>query len=153
MINIRELQQGDAEHVLKLDQGIRGADRSLTWDQYVDRLLTVVALDSLEYAPWGCFVATDSEQDDRIVGFLMSERQSATYGLPPGVRIVAMAVDPEHRRQQIGTGLVEKLAKKAKSEGVGNIFSVLLDEDERDAAFLDRCGFKTAAFKVFSKEL
>ena len=153
MIDIRELRQGDAQEVLKLDQRIRGADRSTTWDQYVERLLNIVALDSLEYAPWGCFVATESEQDDRIVGFLMSERQASTYGLPPGVRIVAMAIDPEHRRQRIGARLVETIAAKAKSEGIDKIFSVLLAEDERDAAFLAHCGFKTAAFKVFSKEL
>ncbi len=153
MIEIRELRQGDSEHVLKLDQRIRGEDRSVTWDRYVERLLSVVALDSLEYVPWGCFVATDSDSDGRIVGFLMSERQSATYGLPPGVRIVAMAVDPEHRRQHIGTRLLETLGEKAKSEGVSSIFSVLLNEDERDAAFLGRCGFESGSFKVFSKEL
>ena len=116
MIEIRELQQGDAESVLLLDQEIRGPDRSLTWDQYVGRVLEVIALDSLEYAPWGCFVAVDRESDDNdVVAFLMSERQSSTYGLPPGVRIVAMAVHPDYRRMGIGSQLVEALTNKAQS--------------------------------------
>ena len=153
MIEIRELQQGDAESVLALDQEIRGPDRSLTWDQYVGRVLEVIALDSLEYAPWGCFVATDQERDGEIVAFLMSERQSSTYGLPPGVRIVAMAVHPDYRRNGIGSRLVEALTAKAKSDGIHSMFSVLLDEDERDAAFLERNGFTGAHFKVFTKDI
>ncbi len=117
------------------------------------RLLNVIALDSLEYVPWGCFVATDSENEGRIVAFLMSERQTPTYGLPPGVRIVAMAVHPDYRRSGIGSRLVNTLGEKAKSEGLGNIFSVLLDEDERDAAFLGRNGFSDANYTVYKKEI
>ena len=153
MIEIRELRQGDAESVLLLDQEIRGPDRSLTWDQYVGRVLEVIALDSLEYAPWGCFVAVDEENDHDIVAFLMSERQSSTYGLPPGVRIVAMAVHPDYRRMGIGSRLVEALTNKAKADGIGTMFSVLLDEDERDAAFLARNGFSNAHFTVYTKEV
>ena len=153
MIEIRELQQGDADSVLSLDQEIRGPDRSLTWDQYVGRVLEIMALDSLEYAPWGCFVAVDAERDGEIVAFLMSERQSSTYGLPPGVRIVAMAVHPDYRRIGIGSRLVDALTEKAKTDKIESIFSVLLDEDERDAAFLARNGFSGAHFKVYTKEI
>ena len=153
MIAIRELQQGDAETVLALDQEIRGPDRSTTWDQYVGRVLEIIALDSLEYAPWGCFVAVDDDRDGETVGFLMSERQTASYGLPPGVRVVAMAVHPDYRRRGIGSLLISALTEKAKSEGVTNMFSVLLDEDERDASFLERNGFSGARFKVFTKEI
>ena len=153
MIEIRELQQGDAESVLSLDQEIRGPDRSTTWDQYVGRVLEVIALDSLEYAPWGCFVAEDQGSDRQIVAFLMSERQSSTYGLPPGVRIVAMAVHPDYRRMGIGSRLVQALTVKAKADDIETIFSVLLDEDERDAAFLSRNGFSNAHFKVYTKEV
>lgn len=117
------------------------------------RVLEIVALDSLEYAPWGCFVAVDQERDGEIVGFLMSERQSSTYGLPPGVRIVAMAVHPDYRRAGIGSRLVEALTDKAKSDGIQSMFSVLLDEDERDASFLARNGFSSAHFKVYTKEI
>ena len=153
MIAIRELLQGDAESVLTLDQEIRGPDRSVTWDQYVGRVLDIIALDSLEYAPWGCFVAVDKGRDGEIVAFLMSERQTASYGLPPGVRVVAMAVHPDYRRQGVGSQLIDALTQKAKADGLSNMFSVLLDEDERDASFLERNGFSGAHFKVFTKEI
>ena len=153
MIDIRELQQGDAEDVMALAQEIQGPDRSTTWDQYVGRVLEIIALDSLEYAPWGCFVAVDRDRGDEIIAFLMSERQTASYGLPPGVRIVAMAVHPDYRRQGIGSRLVNALTEKAKAEGVSNMFSVLLDQDERDASFLERNGFSSAHLRVFTKEI
>ena len=153
MISIRALQQGDAESVMALDQEIRGPDRSLTWDQYVQRVLDIIGLDSLEYAPWGCFVAVDDDRSGQIVGFLMSERQTASYGLPPGARIVAMAVHPDYRRQGVGSMLVDALTNKAKADGLSSMFSVLLDEDERDASFLERNGFSGAHFKVFTKEI
>ena len=174
MITIRELQQGDADDVLALDQAIRGTDRAATWDQYVGRVLEIVALDALEYAPWGCFVAVEDHRDDadadcdaeaddddepaelpapEIIGFLMSERQTPAYGLPPGARIVAMAVHPAYRRQGIGSQLVDRLAEKARAEGVTSMFSVLLDEDERDAEFLSRNGFTDASFTIYAKAI
>ena len=153
MIAIREMQQGDAESVMALDQEIRGPDRSTTWDQYVGRVLEIISLDSLEYAPWGCFVAVDQNSAGQLVGFLMSERQTASYGLPPGARVVAMAVHPDYRRLGVGSRLVDALTAKAKAEGVTNMFAVLLDEDERDAEFLERNGFSSARFRVFTKEI
>ena len=153
MISIRELQQGDADHVLALDKKILGDDRSATWDQYVERLLSVVALDSLEYAPWGCFVAVDDSREGEIVGFLMSERQTPSYGLPLGARIVAVAVAPDYRHHGIGSMLLDSLYSKAATDGISRVFSVLLKEDERDATFLERCGFRSAGFRVLEKEV
>ena len=147
-VTIRELVQGDAERVIELDREIGGDDRSATWDQYVGRLLSIIALDSFEYPPWGCFVA---ETGGKLIGFLMSERQSQTYGLPPGVRIVAIAVHPDYRRMKVGSQLVEMLCEKSRAEGIEQVFSVLLSEDERDAVFLERQGFETSNFKVLSR--
>ena len=147
-VTIRELLQGDAEQVMELDRLISGTDRSSTWDQYVGRLLSIIALDSFEYPPWGCFVA---EVNGEIIGFLMSERQSQAYGLPPGVRIVAIAVHPAFRRRKVGSQLVRALCEKSREEGIDRVFSVLLSEDERDAEFLEGQGFAPADFRVLSR--
>lgn len=147
-VTVRELVQGDAERVIQLDRLITGADRSATWDQYVGRLLSIIALDSFEYPPWGCFVA---ECGNEIIGFLMAERQTQAYGLPPGVRIVAIAVHPDYRRRGVGAQLVEALCDRARAEGIDDVFSVLPEEDERDSAFLERQGFKAAQFKVLTR--
>ena len=150
MTEIRQIRQDDAEAVRALDASIQGDDRSTTWDTYVERLLSIIELDWLQYPPWGCYVAED---ESGLVGFLLSERQTTAYGLPPGVRIVAMAVEPSKRRLGIGRQLIDALEALAGSEGLEQIYSILRAEDERDSRFLETSGFTTADLTIYAKRL
>ena len=132
-VTIRRLSDSDADEVRKLDGLILGPDRSGTWDEYVGRFLATSKVSVMSMPTWGSFVA---EEDGQLVGFILAERQSAGYGLPPGVRIVAIAVHPEHRRKGIGRLLVQALKNDSKARGVSQIFSALRVEDERDFDFL-----------------
>ncbi len=150
MIVVRQIRQTDSEAVRALDSSIQGDDRSITWDTYVERLLSIIELDRLQYPPWGCFVAED---DKELVGFLLAERQTTAYGLPPGARIVAMAVEPSRRRSGIGKLLVRALEDQARSEGIAQIYSVLLAEDNRDSRFLESTGFNASDLKIYAKRV
>ncbi len=147
---IRPLRQADSEAVRKLDKEILGPDRSATWDSYLDRFLAIVEMDSLPFPPWGCFVAEDNGS---LIGFLFAERQSTVYGLPPGARIVAIAVHPDHRHQDVGSAMVNALIAQCENEGIEQIFAALLASDRRDANFLRSLGFDGAAIRVFVKQL
>lgn len=149
-INIRPIRQTDSDAVRKLDSSIQGADRSSTWDSYVERLLSIIELDWLQYPPWGCYVA---ENESGLVGFLLAERQTTAYGLPPGARIVAMAVESSLRRAGIGKMLVQALEWQARNEGIKQIYSVLLAEDDRDSRFLESAGFNASDLKVYAKKV
>ena len=146
---IRRLRHDDADAVRELDRQILGPDRSTTWDQYVERFLAVSNLDSLILPPWGAHVA---EADSRIVGFIFAERQSRGYGLPPGARIVAIAVHPDFRREGIARRLMERLCDECRAEGIEEVYSVLRAEDERDQAFLRSAGFDDATIRVFVRK-
>jgi GNAT superfamily N-acetyltransferase len=150
MFDIRQIRQDDATAVRALDASIQGDDRSMTWDTYVERLLSIIELDWLQYPPWGCFVAED---ESGLVGFLLAERQTTAYGLPPGARIVAMAVEPSRRRQGIGKLLIEALETQAREEGIEQVYSVLLAEDERDSKFLESSGFNASDLKIYARRL
>ncbi len=148
-IAVRRLQREDAEAVRELDSLILGGDRSSTWAEYIDRFLAFSRLGT-QALPWsGSQVA---EVEDGVVGFLLAERQSSGYGLPPGVRIVAVAVHPEFRQQGVGRKLIEALRADSNRQGIKHIYSVLQDKDERDAEFLKGCGFELAPVKVFVAE-
>lgn len=148
-IVVRRLQRDDAEAVRELDSLILGQDRSSTWAEYIDRFLAFSRLGT-QALPWsGSQVA---EFNDGVVGFLLAERQSSGYGLPPGVRIVGVAVHPEFRKQGVGRKLVEALRADSKRQGIKHMYSVLQARDERDAEFLEGCGFKPAEVKVFVSE-
>ncbi len=149
-VTIRRLTDSDADDVRKLDGLILGPDRSGTWDEYVGRFLATSKVSVMSMPTWGSFVA---EEDGELVGFILAERQSAGYGLPPGVRIVAIAVHPEHRRKGIGRLLVQALKNDSKARGVRQIFSALRAEDERDFNFLMSCGFDGANVRVLTARL
>lgn len=149
-VTTRPLTSDDASAVRQLDQLILGADRSSSWDEYMDRFL---AMSRLSYATrpwWGSQVA---EVDGRVAGFILAERQSAGYGLPPGARIVAIAVHPEFRRMGVGGRLMEALKADCRRQGISQIYSLLEDEDRRDAEFLEACGFDAAKLKVYMSEV
>jgi len=145
---IRQLRHDDHDAVRELDGRILGPDRSTTWDQYVGRFLDVADLETMILPPWGCHVA---ELEGRLIGFVLAEWQPSGYGLPPGARIVALAVHPEHRRQNIGRTLVERLVEECRQSGIDQIFSILRADDERDIRFLQRCGFDSAPTRVLSR--
>jgi ribosomal protein S18 acetylase RimI-like enzyme len=146
-LRIRQLRQSDVEAVAGLDRRILGADRSSTWDQYLRRVLPLIDFDLLPYPPWGCFVAEDGRE---IVGFLLSERQTASYGLPEGARIVAVGVDPARRREGIGRQLLGALIEECGKQAISEVFGVLRGEDGRDAEFLRAAGFSDSAVRVLS---
>jgi ribosomal protein S18 acetylase RimI-like enzyme len=149
-ITIRRLSEDDADRVRELDGLILGPDRSGTWDEYVGRFLATSKVSIMSTPTWGSFVA---EEDRELVGFILAEPQSAGYGLPPGIRIVAIAVHPEHRRKGIGRLLIQALKNDSKARGIRQIFSALRSEDERDLNFLTSCGFDGAHVKVLTARL
>ena len=149
-IVIRQLRQDDAEAVRELDGQILGPDRSTTWDEYVERFLRVADLEALILPPWGCHVA---EVEGSVVGFILAEWQTTGYGLPPGARIVSVAVHPDYRSRGVGRKLVEGLARECAASGLGQIFSVLRADDERDIRFLEACGFDAAGVRVLGRSV
>jgi N-acetylglutamate synthase-like GNAT family acetyltransferase len=64
-----------------------------------------------------------------------------------------MAVEPSKRRLGIGRQLVEALEVQARTEGIEQIYSVLLAEDERDSKFLESSGFNASELKIYAKRL
>ena len=147
---IRQLRQDDARAVRELDGLIVGPDRSATWDRYVERFFQVADLEAMILPPWGCHVA---EGDSGLVGFIFAEWQSTGYGMPPGARVVAIAVHPEHRGRGVGRRLVEALAAECKNSGIEQIYSVLRADDERDIRFLQACGFDAARATVLGRAI
>lgn len=147
---LRRLTRDDAEAVRELDSLILGRDRSVTWAEYMERFLAFSRLSS-QSLPWaGSQVA---EIGGKVVGFLLAERQSSGYGLPPGTRIVAVAVRPGHRLAGIGRKLVEALIEDCRRQGVKHVYSVLQDHDQRDSDFLSACGLSPAPVRVFARKV
>jgi N-acetylglutamate synthase-like GNAT family acetyltransferase len=64
-----------------------------------------------------------------------------------------MAVESSLRRAGIGKMLVQALEWQARNEGIKQIYSVLLAEDDRDSRFLESAGFNASDLKVYAKKV
>ena len=64
-----------------------------------------------------------------------------------------MAVEPTLRRAGIGRKLVQALEQQARTEGIKQIYSVLLAEDDRDTKFLESAGFNASDQKIYAKKV
>lgn len=149
-ISIRPMRPDDADEVRRLDRLILGDDRSSTWDNQVTRFIDMSDYGALPHPSLGCFVAL---RNNRVVGFLLSEFQAGEYGLPRGMWIVAIGVDPDERRQGIGRMLVDELQTQCAERGTQDLYAVLRPDDSRIAAFLASCGLADSAVKVMGQRI
>ena len=149
-ISIRPMRPDDADEVRQLDQLILGDDRSQTWDEQVSRFIEMSDYGTLPHPSLGCFVA---HRNNRVVGFLFSEYQVGEYGLPRGMRIVAVGVHPDERRQGIGQMLVDELRNQCAERGIKDLYAVLRPGDSRIANFLASCGLEQSAVTVMGQRV
>lgn len=78
-------------------------------------------------------------EDGRIVGFILSEEN------PPLAHIITLDVDAKHRRQGVGTALLEAQEANLASRGVRSILLETAIENEAAVAFWKRHGYRIEA--------
>ncbi len=82
---------------------------------------------------------TVAEESGRIVGFIVSEEH------PPLAHIITLDVDAKHRRQGIGTMLLETLESNLAARGVRSILLETATDNEPAVAFWKRHGYRIEA--------
>ena len=83
-----------------------------------------------------CVVATE---DNHIAGFILSEEN------PPLAHIVTLDVAEKHRRQGVGSALLQKLESNLAARGVRSILLETATENEAAVAFWQRHGYRIEA--------
>ena len=82
---------------------------------------------------------TVAEENDRIVGFILSEENS------PLAHIITLDVDTKHRRQGVGTALLETQETNLASRGVRSILLETAIDNEAAVAFWKHHGYRIEA--------
>jgi len=82
---------------------------------------------------------TVAEEGGRIVGFILSEEN------PPLAHIITLDVDAKHRRNGIGTALLETQEANLASRGVRSILLETAIDNEAAVAFWKRRGYRIEA--------
>ena len=78
---------------------------------------------------------TVAEENERIIGFILSEEN------PPLAHIITLDVAAKHRRQGIGTALLETQETNLASRGVRSILLETAFDNEAAVAFWKRHGY------------
>ena len=125
--SLRSYEPHDFAALYKMDQSCfpAGISYSKTTLRY---FLTIPSAD--------CTVAEDG---GRIVGFILSEEN------PPLAHIITLDVDTKHRRQGVGTALLETQETNLASRGVRSILLETATDNEAAVAFWKRHGYRIEA--------
>ncbi len=139
---IRQIKEEDIEGVLAIDRKITGDDRALTYapapDSYVggELQMSVVA-----------------EAEGQIVGFLLGRITDSPFGQADTALLLLLGVDPEYRRQGIGTRLVQVFTERCQQKEVRSMHVMVSWYDWWLLAFLRSLEFARGEMAEFIKTI
>lgn len=124
LINIRLMNDGDFEDVVRIDQKILNVSRLEYYTLKFELLFK-----SGEYLPTSLVAENENK---KIVGFIMGELYIGEFGISrEGASIDTIGVDPDFRRQGIGKKLMNEFVDHLKQLGVQKINTLVGKEDTR----------------------
>ena len=81
-----------------------------------------------------------AQQQDRIVGYALFFTTYSSFRSQPGLYLEDLFVQPDARRQGIGTALIARVAQEVKQRGYGRLEWSVLDWNHRAIAFYQQLG-------------
>jgi ribosomal protein S18 acetylase RimI-like enzyme len=141
-IVIRELREADADDIVK----IFGAIIQKPVHPDFPKLIVHHAQHSQE----GCFVA---EQNDRVVGFLISYILTLGFGVETSAWIANLGVDPDFMGNGIGGKLAEKTFELYKSKHIIRVYTSVRWDTSDLLSFFKTQGFEQSNFINLKKDL
>jgi ribosomal protein S18 acetylase RimI-like enzyme len=103
---VRSIRSDDVAGIIRVDRLVGGSRPPSVWRGLLETYADPESDDSERLNATLCQVAF---LDGKVVGFILGDIQSWQFGIERCGRIVAIAVDPAHSREDIGTALVESL--------------------------------------------
>lgn len=137
-VRIRALDPGDREAMEEFLAGLSEPSRRLRFLGPLPRVPVVlvdrlVDVDGHDHAAWGAFAG------DRLVG----EARFVRLPHDPATAELAVSVADDHRRQGLGTRLVEQVTAVAMRSGVGALVSTVAPDNAPARALLAATGVRT----------
>jgi ribosomal protein S18 acetylase RimI-like enzyme len=134
-IRIRKLKKGDAEGISRIDAAITKTRSTLDYNRIVD--------EEVRRSGDASFVA---EQDDKVVGYMISYISSGNFGIDKSAWIAMFGVDPKFMGQGIGRSLAEKIFKVYRGKGITHVFTSVSWDSTDLLSFFKTIGFDRSDF-------
>ncbi|WP_159784828.1 GNAT family N-acetyltransferase [Sodalinema gerasimenkoae] len=136
IVSIRPATPEDTEAIFSLIQELAAFEKL---EQQVtgtpDQLREHLFGDNPPYAE--VFLA---QQQERIVGYALFFTTYSSFRSQPGLYLEDLFVQPDSRRQGIGTALMARVAQEVEKRGYGRLEWSVLDWNHRAIAFYEKLG-------------
>lgn len=134
-IRIRKLRKEDADEISRIYAAITR--------KAVDADFRRVIEDHARRDEEACFVA---EQEDKVVGFMISYILTAGFGMNKSAWIATLGVDPTFMGMGIGASLAEEIFKYYKTQKVENVYTSVRWDSTDMLSFFKTLGFDRSNF-------
>ena len=134
-VRIRKLHKQDADEISR----IYAAITRKAVDSDFKRVVEEHALRNDE----ACFVA---EQEEKVVGFMISYILTAGFGMNKSAWIATLGVDPNFMGMGIGASLAEEIFKYYKSQKIENVYTSVRWDSTDMLSFFKTLGFDRSNF-------
>ncbi len=143
MVNIREMREEDIEPVLEIDRKIKGSLRAMTYadmpSDYLGGQLDISIMAETEAG--------------EIVGFILGRVVDSTYARADTGWIQLIGVDPDYRRQHIGSRLMQGFIDHCRSRNIRRVATMANWHDWWLLSFLDSLGFAQGEMVEYMRRL
>lgn len=141
---VRSAREEDLDAVVRIDAASSKRRRPRYFQIIFDR--------ALHHS--GMQISLVAELDGRIVGFVIGSLYYGEYGVvEPSASLDAIGVDPEARRQQVGSALMRQLSANLEALGVVRMRTEVDWSDFDLLAFFKREGFAPASRLCLERRL
>lgn len=91
-----------------------------------------------------------AEERGKVIGYVASQTVSYMHGADKLLWIEYIVVKPEHRREGIGTTLLQKLTDYAKRNNINRIYTTISPDNKASIRLHQKNGFNVKNWKVAS---
>ena len=143
---LRELTAADLEPVVRIDARTTGRRKAAWWRQVFTRFLSAP-----EPAAGG--IGLGATAHGALVGFLIGEVRAFEFGSEACGWVFALGVDPDHRREGVGTALLEAAAARFRRAGVTRVRTMVRRNDVPLLATFRSQGWRGGPFVQLERDL
>ncbi len=142
-VNIRGITLNDSDAIQNIREAISEDDGDVNFVKIIEQQISSGAGESSLVA----------EIDGTVIGYMISTRLYAGFGIKKSAWIMAIGVHPDYMGQGIGLKLAIKICDIYKDKGIKHIYTSVRWDSTDVLSFFKKLGFERSEFINLKKKL
>lgn len=148
-INVRQVRQGDLDHVAELDERVTKIAKPEYWNDIYERY----AKRRVDERFFLVAEAKDNLSELVLLGYIVGEVRTWEFGSEPCGWVFAFSVEPGTRLQGVGEKLFETISEKFKQAGIATMRTMVARQNQLHMAFFRSEGMVAGPYIQLEKDL